>query len=404
MRRRRRARLVATLCPLAAFLALPSAAASAAPPDPEPTVTVPEPEDPAQPEADAAPEAPPEGVTVPPTVPPDPVTGPVAGPPPPAAAPPVDLRRVRALVARQLRAARAELGRLEAALVATEAREAMAEGTRATLQEGMAGAKVETGKAVRRLRGARLDMRERATAAFIRGSLSDLASVLESKDPNEFLRRTEFMGHALQADHDAIDDYRDAKGRVDGRVTRLAEEIAAATAARDAASGEAVVLRADLELARRRVLLHQAGSAISVAGFVFPVGDPHAFVDSFLAPRMTGTGFAHRHQGTDIMAASGTPLLACERGVIVKVGTDRLGGTKLWLVGESGTRYYYAHLSAFAKGVVDGVAVPAGQVIGYVGTTGNASGGPAHLHFEVHPPGLDAVNPFPLLFVTDTSD
>ena len=242
MRRARRAPFLVALTVLAASAVLPAAAASAAtaapgagptetvPPD-DGVVTVPAPAEPADPaagEGDATPEEPPEGVTVPPTVPPPPVTGPIVGLPPPIAppvAPPVDLARVRALVAKQLRAARAEQARLEAALTAAETRGAAAEGKRALADSQLAEATVESGKAVRRLRVARLDMRERATAAFIRGSLSDLTSVLEARDPNEFLRRTAFMGDALQADHDAIDAYQDAKGRVDSRVTRLTQTV-----------------------------------------------------------------------------------------------------------------------------------------------------------------------------------
>ena len=94
-----------------------------------------------------------------------------------------------------------------------------------------------------------------------------------------------------------------------------------------------------------------AGSEIVIHGFVFPVGDPHSFGDSFGAPRMMGSEYEHAHQGTDIMAPFDTPLLACERGIITEMGTDVLGGTKLWLKGESGTYYYYAHLSAFAEGL-----------------------------------------------------
>ena len=64
---------------------------------------------------------------------------------------------------------------------------------------------------------------------------------------------------------------------------------------------------------------------------------------------MMGSEYEHAHQGTDIMAPFDTPLLACERGIVTEMGTDVLGGTKLWLKGESGTYYYYAHLSAFAE-------------------------------------------------------
>jgi murein DD-endopeptidase MepM/ murein hydrolase activator NlpD len=144
-----------------------------------------------------------------------------------------------------------------------------------------------------------------------------------------------------------------------------------------------------------------AGSEIAIHGFVFPVGDPHSFGDSFGAPRMMGTGYEHAHQGIDIMAPTGTPLLACERGIVTKMGSDVLGGTKIWVKGQSGTYYYYAHLSAFADGMVDGLVVEPGTIIGYVGDTGNAKGGAPHLHFEIHPEGGPAVNPYPLLKVVD---
>ena len=88
-----------------------------------------------------------------------------------------------------------------------------------------------------------------------------------------------------------------------------------------------------------------AGSDIVIHGFVFPVGEPHTFGDSFGAPRMVGTEFAHAHQGTDIFAPMGTPARGLRaRRHHARSGTDVLGGNKLWLKGESGTYYYYAHL------------------------------------------------------------
>ena len=83
------------------------------------------------------------------------------------------------------------------------------------------------------------------------------------------------------------------------------------------------------------------------------------------------------------------------------MGSDVLGGTKLWLVGASGTKYYYAHLSAFADGMTSGTVVTAGQLVGYVGNTGNAATTPAHLHFQVHPGGGPPVNPYSLLKIVD---
>src|SRR3546814_17276147 len=83
------------------------------------------------------------------------------------------------------------------------------------------------------------------------------------------------------------------------------------------------------------------------------------------------------------------------------MGSDVLGGTKIWVKGESGTYYYYAHLSAFAEGMHDGKLVEPGEVIGFVGDTGNARGGPPHLHFQIHPDGGAPVHPYPLLKVVD---
>jgi murein DD-endopeptidase MepM/ murein hydrolase activator NlpD len=119
---------------------------------------------------------------------------------------------------------------------------------------------------------------------------------------------------------------------------------------------------------------------------------------------MTGTVYEHWHEGTDIFAPSGTPLLAVERGVVSRMGNAVLGGITLWLKGESGTSYYYAHLSAYAPGITAGMVVEPGTVLGFVGNTGNAATTPSHLHFEVHPGDGPPINPYPLLVVADSFD
>ncbi|MDP2300509.1 MAG: M23 family metallopeptidase, partial [Actinomycetota bacterium] len=98
-----------------------------------------------------------------------------------------------------------------------------------------------------------------------------------------------------------------------------------------------------------------------------------------------------RHKGTDIMAATGTPVVAVHDGVVTSK-TSSLGGLTVWLTSEDGTRYYYAHLDTV---VVSVGPVVAGHVLGTVGSTGNASASAPHLHFEIHRPG--AVNPYPML-------
>jgi murein DD-endopeptidase MepM/ murein hydrolase activator NlpD len=104
------------------------------------------------------------------------------------------------------------------------------------------------------------------------------------------------------------------------------------------------------------------------------------------------------HQGVDLFASVGTPVFAVGDGRITHQRADfpgSLGGNQLWLTTTDGSRYFYGHLSGFAKGVGAGSPVHAGNVIGYVGATGLTT--VPHLHFEIHPGGGAPVNPYPVL-------
>ena len=130
------------------------------------------------------------------------------------------------------------------------------------------------------------------------------------------------------------------------------------------------------------------------AGFAFPVKAPYSFVDTFLAPR---SGY-RKHEGVDIFAMSGTPVLSVVNGVIENKGVNPLGGNKLWVRSPGDNwSYYYAHLAGYGPGIANGTRVKKGQVIGYVGNTGNAKTTPPHLHFETHVPSGAATNPYPIL-------
>ncbi|HET8894654.1 MAG TPA: M23 family metallopeptidase [Gaiellaceae bacterium] len=120
--------------------------------------------------------------------------------------------------------------------------------------------------------------------------------------------------------------------------------------------------------------------------YVFPVYGQTAWGDTFGASRPDVAG--GWHHGDDIFAPLGTPILAIAHGTVFSVGYERLGGWRLWLRDDQGNLFYYAHLSAYTPLAVDGAIVSAGDVLGFVGNTGDAEGGPYHLHFEVHPLGL----------------
>lgn len=129
-------------------------------------------------------------------------------------------------------------------------------------------------------------------------------------------------------------------------------------------------------------------------GYAFPVhGEAVSYGDDYGAPRAV----TEWHHGNDIFADTGTPVLAVADGTLFNVGINTLGGNRVWLRDERGNTFYYAHLSAYAPAAIEGAKVQAGQVIGFVGNTGQAITTPPHLHFEIHPGDGDSVNPYPYL-------
>ena len=121
--------------------------------------------------------------------------------------------------------------------------------------------------------------------------------------------------------------------------------------------------------------------------YVFPVAGPASFGDSYGAARSDVSW----HHGDDIFAPLGTPVVAVADGTLNRVGWERLGGWRLWVRDRLANEFYYAHLSGYTRTALRGKRVRAGQVLGFVGDTGDAFGTPFHLHFEIHPRSLLAL-------------
>jgi peptidoglycan LD-endopeptidase LytH len=134
-----------------------------------------------------------------------------------------------------------------------------------------------------------------------------------------------------------------------------------------------------------------AGQIIVHGTWVCPVQGPVSFTDTFGAPRSGG----RRHQGNDLFAPAGTPLVAVTNGSVFFQG-DPLGGNAAYVEGDDGNTYYYAHLRDYVGGAR---SVTAGELIGHLGNTGDAEDAPPQLHFEIRPGGPNghAIDPYPTL-------
>jgi len=135
------------------------------------------------------------------------------------------------------------------------------------------------------------------------------------------------------------------------------------------------------------------GSMPTPAALPVPVAGvkPAGLADTWGGARSEG----RKHEGIDIFAKRGTPVLSSTEGVVLRVGTNRLGGQVVWVLGPGGQRHYYAHLQRYGD-VHAGMRVDAGKVLGYVGNTGNAATTPPHLHYGIYEAG-GAINPYPFL-------
>jgi peptidoglycan LD-endopeptidase LytH len=245
----------------------------------------------------------------------------------------------------------------------------------------------------------------RAREAYVFGGSSTLELLLEADSFSEFSDRMVFLNQIAQDDTDLVvrvsvlsehlrrhrvDLRRLARGQADTlqiveeKKQEIYEKLEAAQALRDKYQ---IKLEAELAVAS---IIRASGSTAIIPGAVLeacPVPGS-SFVDSWGAPRSGG----RRHEGTDMMAGYGTPVYAAQGGTVAH-SSSGLGGLTAYVYGDGGDTTMYMHLQGYSE-VSAGTHVAAGTLIAFVGDSGNASGSP-HVHFEYHPGGGAAVNPFP---------
>lgn len=312
----------------------------------------------------------------------------------------------------QLQANQAELDRLTAALNQTQSQlalvEASIERNQAELEE--AEAKLDAYKGI---------LSRRIKAMYMEGSSTTLEVILDTESFGDFLNSYDFMRMIGNYDADMVEGarellstIREKRAALESSRARHQEQAAALARQRGAiqaklAEQKSILSSLDAEIASlvqqqmaaSRPAARSGGSSSGgssggsswvvgpVDGLYFPVAGPCSFTNDWGAPRSGG----RTHKGCDIMANYGTPCVAITSGTVVQRSGGN-AGLYIFLYGDNGHLYYYMHLQGYAASG----RVAAGQVIGYVGDTGNARGCP-HLHFEFHPNGGAAVNPYPLL-------
>lgn len=245
---------------------------------------------------------------------------------------------------------------------------------------------------------------QRAMDMYRTGGADYLTILLSSDDFDEMLLRLEYVQRVGQQDADIIAEVEALQTQLGASRAEL--ETLKASQAEEAARLKEESRRVESELKAQQSeydkLKKQLDAAIAAEkartgtttakvgpnGMVFPVAGPNTYTDTWGAARSGGRS----HKGTDIMSPRGTPCVAVLAGT-VRSTDNSLGGKTIWLTADNGWAFYYAHLDSYK---VTSGRVQAGQVIGYVGSTGNA-GSTNHLHFEIHPGGGAAVNPYSYL-------
>ncbi len=303
----------------------------------------------------------------------------------------------------ELDAAKVELARVQAELDRATAKWNEAESRLDTTRGEILDTRIRIGRLEARVRAIETRLNRRAVLAFTNGPASTIDLLLSSGSFTDFTDRLEFLGSMAQEDGDLILDQevtreelrreRDSLFVLEERQASVAEELGAIRESIDAQLGRisdrvaelTAKYREEIAASKELVILGQTPNPDGSLQ-VCPVAGPNSFVDSFGWPRD-----GHSHQGIDMISPYGTPVVAAHPGNVT-YSSSSSGGLQAYVYGSGGYSFY-AHLSGY--GSASGT-VGAGTAIGYVGSTGNA-GSTNHLHFEWHPGGGAAVDPYQML-------
>jgi peptidoglycan LD-endopeptidase LytH len=353
-----------------------------------------------------------------------------------------EARKERARIQDRVEDARARYDEISTELAVRSQAVEEAEAHLESITANLLATRAQLDAATEKLARVQSDLNERAAEAFMQGPGSSIEFLLGSASLAELSDRIEFVGAVAQSDEELAQQVRNtqnqltaAKENLEGLQSKARQEQARAQEAKDQIlalfqeqQDLLAQIQSDLDQAKQSVgkadkAYEQWLKALQAQGYGgghasvplpagwehvlerCPVDGPRTYGDGFGAPRYAG-GY-HLHKGVDILAPTGTPIVATFDGYS-RTDYNSLGGNVVFVSGKYGETYN-AHLSAFSSN--SNGPVQAGDVIGYVGDTGDATGIP-HDHFEFHPNVMpsswpasaygysiieDAINPYPLL-------
>jgi murein DD-endopeptidase MepM/ murein hydrolase activator NlpD len=232
---------------------------------------------------------------------------------------------------------------------------------------------------------------KRAGYMYKHGGFSNLlGQLLVAPDLGVFVKRVYYLELVGNQDSRLVETLRVTQSRADDISESLKISRARQAALVDKLREQKRQLEAKFKGVKTAAKVSRLGK---FASFTLPIAGPTAFANTWGARRSGG----RRHKGTDVMASCGAKVVAVTDGVIQNLHAGGNGGTMAYVRAGNGDVFFYAHLRSYAPGIGTGRRVGVGDLIGYNGNTGNARGGPCHVHFEWHPGGGGPVNPYFLL-------